>query len=233
MIGGSERWPARDVRRCRPASRPDGHTESRRVKARGLQFQELLYREAIILLDAVGRGAVWFGKQMNGTFNGAGKGGWEKAEGRRFEIGDWRSDSGKASNGCRKSTGGTPVQHEGARTRAGRPRHCADGTYSARLVGLGYQRERGRKNMRFCETNRIGFEAFFYGTIDAKGSCDRGAKKMNPVRLAKPNLFLGLGRVGMMSGTMKDRRSLRSDSGQAPTAATGEGSGAVGRPAPN
>jgi len=36
--------------------------------------------------------------------------------------------------------------------------------------------------MRFCETNRIGFEAFVYGTIDVDGSYDGTAKKMNPVR---------------------------------------------------
>src|ERR1035437_2189579 len=51
-----------------------------------------------------------------------------------------------------------------------------------------------RKNMCFCETNRIGFGAFCDGTIYGKGSYDRGCEKMNPVRLAKPNPFWGLGR---------------------------------------
>jgi hypothetical protein len=38
--------------------------------------------------------------------------------------------------------------------------------------------------MPICETNRIGFGAFFYGTTEANGSYDGRSEKMNPVRLA-------------------------------------------------
>src|SRR6266481_9426292 len=40
------------------------------------------------------------------------------------------------------------------------------------------------QNMCFCETNRIGFEAIFDGTIDGYGSYDGRAEKMNPVRFS-------------------------------------------------
>ena len=40
------------------------------------------------------------------------------------------------------------------------------------------------KNMRFCETNRIGHDAIFDVTRYAYASYDCKAKKVNPVRLA-------------------------------------------------
>jgi hypothetical protein len=56
------------------------------------------------------------------------------------------------------------------------------------------------KNMRFCETNRIGFGSIFYGTIDAEGSYNVTAKKMNPVRLAGQTT---LRKVGGVSGAIE------------------------------
>src|ERR1017187_1501840 len=57
-----------------------------------------------------------------------------------------------------------------------------------RLVRLGSGAARAP---RFCETNRIGFGAFFHGTTEANVSYDGRSEKMNPVRLAKPNRETG------------------------------------------
>ena len=49
---------------------------------------------------------------------------------------------------------------------------------------------RSRKNMRFCETNRIHVPAFFDVTLSVCGNCSDMLENLNPVRLAKPNPFL-------------------------------------------
>ena len=51
-------------------------------------------------------------------------------------------------------------------------------------TGTGRKRpgRRRLKNMRFCETNRIGFGAILRPTTTEQASCDGTAEKMNPVR---------------------------------------------------
>jgi hypothetical protein len=55
-------------------------------------------------------------------------------------------------------------------------------------MGLGNRQERpGQrrlKNIRFCETNRIGLGVVFDVTTNLGVSCDDATKKVNPVRLA-------------------------------------------------
>jgi hypothetical protein len=53
--------------------------------------------------------------------------------------------------------------------------------------------------MRICETNRIGFGGFFDVTPSVCGGCGGRFKKLNPVRLGKPNRF-GRGYYGSKSG---------------------------------
>jgi hypothetical protein len=49
---------------------------------------------------------------------------------------------------------------------------------------------KSRKNMRFCETNRIDRAVFFDVTFSEWDSCTNTLEDLNPVRLAKLNLFL-------------------------------------------
>jgi hypothetical protein len=50
--------------------------------------------------------------------------------------------------------------------------------------------ERGLENMRFCETNRIGFGALFYVSYYICGSYGETLGKMNPVRLEQTSKSL-------------------------------------------
>jgi hypothetical protein len=80
--------------------------------------------------------------------------------------------------------------------------------YWIRLAEVMADRGRGRReNVRFCETNRIQNGGFFDGTTYAYDICRETFKKMNPVRLAKPNPFgRGISRMGLMVGRWKNLR---------------------------
>src|ERR1700680_3387296 len=57
--------------------------------------------------------------------------------------------------------------------------------------GKASRRPKGLENMRFCETNRIGFSAFSCVTRCVCDGYTERLQKLNPVRLAKPSPFEG------------------------------------------
>src|ERR1035437_3708970 len=60
-----------------------------------------------------------------------------------------------------------------------------------------------RENMRFCETNRIHDDGFFDVTAYVYSIYRETVKKLNPVRLAKPNPF-----CRWLVGSLQETNSL-------------------------
>ena len=96
-----------------------------------------------------------------------------------------------ATTAGQRSTGGSLLREDASILRQGYggqdEGQSAFAKASARLAAV--RSSEDRENMCFCETNRIYDDGFFDATAYAHSICRETLKKLNPVRLVKPNPF--------------------------------------------